>query len=71
MELKSTFEYKGYSIKTFTTSGKDIIKIFLGDDLIDYNGEMTEEYEGSLYESEGIEAAKQCIDELEEKENSL
>jgi len=71
MELKSTIEYKGYTIKTFITAGKDIIKIFLGDDLIDYNGEMMEEYEGSLYASEGIEAAKQHIDELEEKENSL
>jgi hypothetical protein len=43
----------------------------LGEELTDYNGEIGEEYEGSLYEKEGIAAAKQYIDELEEKENSL
>ncbi|HTI92852.1 MAG TPA: hypothetical protein VL727_19780 [Puia sp.] len=69
MELLATLEYKGYTIKTFKTSGKDLIKIYLGNDPIDY--EMDEEYEGSRYDKEGVEAAKQHIDELEEKENSL
>jgi hypothetical protein len=71
MDLKSTLAYKGYTIKEFSTSGKDIIKIYLGDETIDYNPETEEEYEGSLYDKVGIEAAKQYIDELEEKENSL
>lgn len=71
MELTSTLEYKGYTIKTFKTPGKDLIKIYLGDDPVDYNNEMDVQYEGSLYEKKGIEAAKQHIDELEEKENSL
>ena len=71
MELKSTLIYKGYTIKTFATPGKDIIKIYLGEDPIDYDPEMDEHYEGSIYGKEGIEAAKQHIDELEEKENSL
>ncbi len=71
MELIATLEYKGYTIRTFKTPGKDIIKIYLGDDPIDYNSEMDEQYEGSLYDKEGVEAAKQHIDELEEKENSL
>jgi hypothetical protein len=63
--------YKGYTIKTFATPKKDIIKIYLGEDPVDYNSETDEHYEGSMYENEGIEAAKQHIDELEEKENSL
>jgi hypothetical protein len=71
MELIATLEYKGYTIKTFKTPGKDLIKIYLGDDPVDYNSVMDEQYEGSLYEKEGVEAAKQHIDELEEKENSL
>ena len=71
MELLATVEYKGYTIKTFKTPGKDLIKIYLGNDPIDYNSEMDEQYDGSLYEKEGVEAAKQRIDELEEKENSL
>lgn len=77
MEILSQVEYKGYTIKTFGTSGKDepsgkgIIKIYLGDDPIDYNNEMDEEYEGASYDKTGIEAAKQHIDLLEEKENSL
>jgi hypothetical protein len=71
MELIATLEYKGYMIKTFKTPGKDLIKIYLGDDPVDYNSEMDEAYEGSLYDKEGVEAAKQHIDELEEKENSL
>jgi len=71
MELKSTLVYKGYTIKEFSTTGKAIIKIYLGEDPIDYDPEMEEEYEGSVYVKEGIEAAKQHIDELEEKENSL
>jgi hypothetical protein len=71
MELKSTLAYKGYTIKEFSIAGKDIIKIYLGDEPIDYNPESEEEYEGSLYGKVGIEAAKQYIDELEEKENSL
>jgi hypothetical protein len=71
MELKSTLGYKGYTIKEFSTSGKEIIKIYLGDEPIDYNPETEEGYEGSQYGKEGIEAAKQYIDELEEKENSL
>jgi hypothetical protein len=71
MELKSTLEYKGYTIKTFATPGKSLIKIYLGDDPIDYNSEMDEQYEGSVYVNEGVAAAKQHIDEREEKENSL
>ncbi len=71
MELIATLEYKDYTIKTFKTPGKDIIKIYLGDDPVDYNSEMDEKYEGSLYGKEGVEAAKQHIDELEENENSL
>ena len=71
MELLSTLDYKGYTIKTFKTPGKDGIKIYLGEDLIEYNSEADEQYEGSLHDKEGIEAAKQYIDELEEKENSL
>ncbi|HEX9513212.1 MAG TPA: hypothetical protein VF939_22130 [Puia sp.] len=71
MELTATEEYKGYTIKTFKLAEKDIFKIFLGQDPIDYNSEMDEQYEGSLYNKEGIEAVKQHIDELEEKENSL
>jgi hypothetical protein len=71
MELISTIAYKGYTIKTFATPGKNLVKIYLGKDLIDYNSEMDEQYDGSLYEKEGVEAAKQHIDELEEKENSL
>jgi hypothetical protein len=71
MELLATLEYKGYTIRTFKTPGKDLIKIYLGDDPVDYNSEMDEQYEGSLYDKEGAEAAKQHIDELEEKENSL
>jgi hypothetical protein len=71
MDLKSTLTYKGYTIKEFSLAGKDIIKIYLGDEPIDYNAETEEEYEGSLYGKVGIEAAKQYIDELEEKENSL
>ena len=71
MELVATVQYKGYTIKTFKTSGKNLIKIYLGDDPIDYNSDMDEAYEGSLYEKEGVEAAKQHIDEREEKENSL
>ena len=71
MELLATVEYKGYTIKTFKTSGKNLIKIYLGEDPIDYNSDMDEVYEGSLYEKEGVEAAKQHIDEREEKENSL
>ena len=71
MELKATLAYKGYTIKKFTTTGKDIIKIYLGGQPIDYNPETEEEYDGSVYGKEGIEAAKQHIDELEEKENSL
>ncbi len=71
MELKSTLAYKGYTIKTFAAPGKDIVKIYLGEELIDYNSKMDEHYEGSVYEKEGVEAAKQHIDELEEKENSL
>jgi hypothetical protein len=71
MELKSTLAYKGYTIKEFLTTGKSIIKIYLGEDPIDYDPEMQEEYEGSVSGKEGVEAAKQYIDELEEKENSL
>lgn len=71
MELKSTLDYKGYTIKTFATPEKTLIKIYLGDDPIDYNSEIDEQYEGSVYETEGLEAAKQHIDEREEKENSL
>jgi len=71
MELKSALAYKGYTIKVFSTNGKDIIKIYLGEEPIDYNPEINEEYDGSVYGKEGIEAAKQHIDELEEKENSL
>ncbi|MHA4808905.1 hypothetical protein ACX0G9_12400 [Flavitalea flava] len=71
MELKSTVTYKGYTIKTFSSPGKDIIKIYLGEDPVDYNAEMDEHYEGSIYDKEGLEGAKQHIDELEEKENSL
>jgi hypothetical protein len=71
MELKSTLDYKGYTIKTFATPKKTLIKIYLGDDPIDYNSEIDEQYEGSVYETEGLEAAKQHIDEREEKENSL
>lgn len=71
MELISTLDYKGYKIRTFATPGKNLIKIYLGDDPIDYNSEIDEQYEGSVYEKEGVEAAKQHIDELEEKENSL
>lgn len=71
MELTAAEDYKGYTIKTFKSVGKDVIKIYLGEELTDYNSEMGEEYEGSLYEKEGIAAAKQFIDELEEKENSL
>jgi hypothetical protein len=71
MELKSTLAYKGYTIKIFSTNGKDIIKIYLAEEPIDYNPEINEEYDGSVYGKEGIEAAKQHIDELEEKENSL
>ena len=71
MELKSTIEYKGYTIRTFATPGKNLIKIYLGDDPIDYNSELDEQYEGSVYQKEGVEAAKQHIDEREEKENSL
>jgi hypothetical protein len=71
MELKSTLAYKGYTIKQFSNPGKDLIKIYLGEDPIDYTPETEEEYEGSVYGKEGIEAAKQHIDELEEKENSL
>lgn len=36
-ELIATLEYKGYTIKTFKTPGKDLIKIYLGDDPVDYN----------------------------------
>jgi hypothetical protein len=71
MELKSTLAYKGFTIKEFSTAGKDIIKIYLGDQPIDYNPETEEEYEGSLYGKVGIEAAKQYLDEREEKENSM
>ena len=71
MELKSTLAYKGYTIKAFSTTGKDLIKIYLGEESIDFNPETEEEYEGSVYGKEGLEAAKQYIDELEEKENSL
>ncbi len=71
MELTATEEYKGYTIKTYKTPGKDCIKIYLGEEPLDYNNQMDEHYEGSLYEQEGVEAAKQYIDELEEKENSL
>jgi hypothetical protein len=71
MELKSSLEYKGYTIKTFSTAGKNLIKIYLGEDPIDYNSELDEQYEGTSYEKEGVEAAKQHIDEREEKENSL
>lgn len=71
MELTATEAYRGYTIKTFKTPGKDIIKIFLGKELLDYNSDKDEHYEGSLYEKEGVEAAKQHIYELEEKENSL
>ena len=71
MDLRATLEYKGFAIRTFKTSGKDLIKIYLGDDPVDYNSEMDEQYEGSRYDKEGVEAAKQHIDELEEKENSL
>ncbi len=72
MELTATLAYKGYTIKTFNSAGMDIIKIYLGEEPIDYNPAMEEEhYEGSLYEKEGVEAAKQHIDELEEKENSM
>ena len=71
MELKSTLEYKGYTIKTFATLGKSLFKIYLGDDPIDYTAEMDEQYEGSVYMNEGVAAAKQHIDEREEKENSL
>jgi hypothetical protein len=71
MELISTLAYKGYTIKTFTTSGKNLIKIYLGDDPIDYNSDLDEQYEGSVYKKDGVEAAKQHIDEREEKENSL
>ena len=65
MELKSTLDYKGYTIKAFSTTGKDIIKLYLGEDSIDYSPETEEEYEGSVHGKEGIEAAKQYIDELE------
>ncbi len=71
MELISTLAYKGYTIKTFATSGNILIKIYLGDDPIDYNSDLDEQYEGSVYEKDGVEAAKQHIDEREEKENSL
>ena len=71
MELKSTLDYKGYTIKTFAVPGKNLIKIYLGEDPIDYNSEIDEQYEGSVYKKEGVEAAKQHIDEREEKENSL
>jgi len=71
MELKSTLEYKGYTIKTFATQGKSLIKIYLGDDPIDYNSDLDEQYEGSVFGKDGVEAAKQHIDEREEKENSL
>jgi hypothetical protein len=46
MELKSTLDYKGYTIKTFATPGKNLIKIYLGEDPIDYNSEIDEQYEG-------------------------
>jgi hypothetical protein len=71
MELISTLAYKGYTIKTFATSGNNLIKIYLGDDPIDYNSDLDEQYEGSVYEKDGMNAAKQHIDEREEKENSL
>jgi hypothetical protein len=71
MEAISQLEYKGYTIKMFKALGKGTIKIYLGEDPIDYDDETDEEYEGSPHGKIGIEAAKQHIDLLEEKENSL
>ena len=71
MELKSTLEYKGYTIKTFNLAGKDLFKIYLGDEPVEYSREMDEQYEDTMPGTEGIEGAKQHIDLLEEKENSL
>lgn len=70
MESTITELYRGYTILIVKTGAKDIFKIYLGDELMDYDGERDEPYEGS-YKKEGLEGAKQYIDELEEKENSL
>ncbi|MDR3711949.1 MAG: hypothetical protein P4L51_03970 [Puia sp.] len=71
MELLSTEDYKGYTIKVFKTAGSDSVRIFLGDEPVEYDPATEEHYEGSLYNKKGVEAAKQHIDELEEKENSV
>jgi len=70
MESITTEEYRGYTIQILKSGPKDIIKIYLGDELMDYEAEKDEPYEGSE-KKEGLEGAKQYIDELEEKENSL